>query len=237
MAKVPMEYIGRARAFRARIIDADKEFQERAEGPIHQKFCARLATRPTLRKPETLDLFRQWQTTSTFAHPPFKHSYAKLHYTKRRVEIFDFRLVAVDERNIEWDEDERESGIHLITVRMIAQTGSVHTETKPICSFSLHAMARYYQKAFRATDNGLIGAIWGVLWQALPYLKDPEADWFTLEVPHGGGNWWGRMMNIILTGPDLAEPDDDEEVENHYMLGVKTFFTNDERAARLTQTQ
>jgi hypothetical protein len=219
--RIPSEFIGRARAFRNRVATAeDRCFAEHEV--VYNAFRQRMRHKPSFRRPECLDLLRRWRSIEVFGRAPLD---AVFNYTKRRVEITDFRMICVVSRGRDWAEDARESNVDLALVRLIAETGIEHghveQKVRSLASFSLHALARYYQRAFRPSDEALIDAMWGVMPSVLDIFHGDEQQ-FTIPVPDNGGNWWGRLVTGYRT--DLDAPDWEGEAAD--VLDIRTFYTD-----------
>ena len=70
----------------------------------------------------------------------------------------------------------------------------------PLVTFNLHAMARYFERAFgRADEDGLLAAIWNTLSDVPDILVREEED-FHLPIPEAGGSWHGILVNSSFLG-------------------------------------
>jgi hypothetical protein len=223
--RIPSEFVGRARAFRNRIMASEESFVS-VQDAIYSAFQRRLQRKPSFRQPECIDLLRHWQSSDKLFGQPPGHT-AKMDFSKKRVEIIDFRLLSITTRKAHWAGDARESGVDLTLIRLIGEHrgGYSHVERKlqSIASFSLHALARYYQRAFRPSDDALVMAIWGVITGALALITGDQSE-FSLPVPDNGGNWWGRMVTGYVT--DFDDEEDEGEPEPLDSLDIRTFYTD-----------
>lgn len=210
-SRVPDEFVGRARAFRSRVMAGETEFA-RAFGSIYNAVRHRLERKPTLRGPECLDLIRRWQNTDGFGQ---QHK-ATLFYSKRLVEFADYRLIADQGKYEDWEGNGIEPCVSLSALRLTMYRGRLRWSVESILSFSLHAMGRYYQRAFCPCDGALIDAMWGALPIAIEMVRaDEGTDEYSLPAPGSGGQWFGQIVDSYR----CAKP-----TEVHCSVDVRTFY-------------
>jgi len=212
------EFIGKARAFRERISNAD----ERQFGPVRDAAYAslrrRIRQKPTFREPECQDLLRHWkQAGETYGQLNAPH----MNYSKHAVRFTSVRLLASEGQSDEWTDGERETGITMTMVRLTAdgKEGTVALDAKALAIFSLHALARYYQRAFQSSDDALIAAMWGVLPDIKALITATTVDEFGLPVIAAGGHWFGWINPVMHV-------EDNELIGENDALNVRTFHTD-----------
>ena len=115
-----------------------------------------------------------------------------------------------------------ESGISITMVRLTAdgKEGTVALDAQSLATFSLHALARYYQRAFQSSDDALVAAMWGVLPNIKELITSTTVDEFGLPVVAAGGHWFGWINPVVHMGAN------NELVGQNDALNVRTFHTD-----------
>lgn len=216
--KIPAEFIGKARAFRDRVAAGERQFLV-VRDAIWGALAARQRRKPTFRLPECRDLFRQWQAVKAFGQ--MQRSAASMDFAKKRVEIIDTRLTNVLSQLDIWDKDAREAGLGLSLIQTVADSEGIRQTLHIVASFNLHALARYWQRAFRPSDEALVAAIWGVVPQVMPILRGEQNE-FAIPWPPSGGHWFGQIVCSYSVDHHFVADDNSKPTRE---LGIRTFHT------------
>jgi hypothetical protein len=224
-SRVPPEFLGKARGFGNRILDADNQFMTMRD-ELLARFGARLRRKPTLRLDDCLDGLSRWRALGLFGQPP--ESWAKLEYAKRRVVFSDYRLTTSTGHREEWGEGVSEPGVDLMLVELIFEPreGYAHQDITGVFNVSLHALGRFYQRAFRSSDEVLAAAIWAALGEIKGLPPDENGD-FALPVPVIGGHWFGQRTNTAYVHENAAFDKALYEQAKEFVsvLNIRTYHT------------
>jgi hypothetical protein len=192
MSEVPRQYLGLARAFHTKVHESEQQFiamRNRVWAPL-QRRMDRKPICPSWRRPECIDLFALWSGCPAFGRI---HNYTCWEYTKRRIEYADARLVTTLRR---FPDGGTEPAVSVAIVRLIgdmrferSENGGINTLlAQPINNIvvvGLHALARYFQKAFHPSEAALIVSLWDTFTLARQALQ-PGAFRFAIPVGSGG---------------------------------------------------
>jgi hypothetical protein len=214
--RIPPEIVGKMRAFRMRIQAGEEEWQAHIDTLI-KRLTVRLANRATFRPNECIDLVRAWRTASgrQFGQKPVVDWLGD----KKQFRVEEVRLTLARTRSLAWSDEAFEESICLtqITTMVDGWDADLHRDFHMLVSYSPHALVRYYQKAFHASDAALIEAMWAPMhsFEEMVRTKHGDAD-FAFPIPASGGHWFGTVT--------LFEDPKDEA--GNPVLNVRTFHTD-----------
>ena len=136
--KVPAEFLGKARAFRAKLAAGEVEFSRTRDAALNE-LRDRMVRKPTFRRDDCIDLMRRYRAgRQQFGQTDD----AEFSYDKKRVEVTDIRLVSVTKRREDWDQGE--PGVVLTILRLIADRKvGLRQGVLGVATFGLHALARF----------------------------------------------------------------------------------------------
>lgn len=212
------EFIGKARAIRERIASADERQFGPARDAAYASLRRRIQQKPTFREPECRDLLRHWQQAGeTYG----QINVPRMNYSKHSVRFSTVRLLGTEGQSEDWADGERETGISMAMVHLSAdgKEGTVALNAKSLAIFSLHALARYYQRAFQSSDDALIAAMWGVLPDIKELITATTVDEFGLPVVAAGGHWFGWINPVVHV-------ENNKSIGENDALNVRTFHTD-----------
>lgn len=138
--------------------------------------------------------------------------------SSKRFELCDLRVQATRARSSGW----QDTGVWepAVSVTLVQLALPSEAFKAVLCvSFSMHAMSRFFQRAFRANDEALVAAIWHVCDVGLTRSEDVGDD---VKVPApvaNGGHWYGKVHAVKEAGADYI----------HRFIAVRTFHTFDDR--------
>ena len=113
-------------------------------------------------------------------------AFTTLSFDRCLVETTVVRLAQMKGRHQDWNTEEFEKGVVLLEVSLKATPEDILLTMHPLVTFNLHAMARYFERAFgRADEDGLLAAIWNTLSDVPDILVREEED-FHLPIPEAG---------------------------------------------------
>ena len=196
--KVLPYFVGQARTVYDKIVSADARFNRMVEPQI-KRLSQRRCKKPTFRQPEVLDMYRQRVQAGTDYGQ--SSAFTTLSFDRCLVETTAVRLAQMKGRHQDWNTEESEKGVVLLEVSLKATPEDILLTMHPLVTFNLHAMARYFERAFgRADEDGLLAAIWNTLSDVPDILVREEED-FHLPIPEAGGSWHGILVNSNSSAP------------------------------------
>ena len=188
--RVPIEYVGLARAFRARIADADaiaiKVFQQTS-----QQLMDRARRHPVPRADILSAVARAWRSTV----PAFGRLDQRITLKGKWLSISETRCIPQHYRQAEWEDDAREPGVSVVRIGMsIAPRRELALAMYTLCSASLHALARRYQRGQPTNDDAIIADLHALAAAHERLRVLPEGSGFTVDV--ASGRWLGNVLDI-----------------------------------------
>jgi hypothetical protein len=217
--RITMEFLGKARTFRARVGGEDEQRFSPARDAAYEQLRLRLRRKPSFREPECHDLLRLWQQAGqTYG----QINAPRMQYEKRLVQFRSLRLLSAEGQSEAWADDEREAGLSMAMVQLSAdsKTGLVQLKAQAMATFSLHAMARFYQRAFHASDDTLVSAIWSIMPSIKRLISTTTIDEFGVPVREAGGHWFGWINPVIHVDADGTDRHQGDA------LNVRTFHAD-----------
>lgn len=216
MNYVPPEISGKVRAFRMKISAAEDQWHAHFDTLV-KRLTVRLANRATFRPNECIDMVRAWRTISgrQFGQRPLVDWFGD----KKQFNVKEVRLTLARTRSLAWSDEAFEESICLtqITTIIDGKDADLHQDFHMLAAYSPHALVRYFQKAFHASEAALIEAMWAPLHRMddIVHTKHGEAD-FALAIPDAGGHWFGTVTYF-------EHPTDEDGIP---VLNVRTFHTD-----------
>lgn len=188
---VPAEFIGRARAFRARVGAEDA-----AVGQTILKIMRPLERRrkrsATFRPEQLIDAERQFRQL-----PSAGRLALKIERDKRSLRIEEFRVAAGQFRFCSWTDGATDADIGVVKVNLSAVPwGPVGATGNIVASVSLHALARRFQRGFNTSDEAILSELRELAVRHVA-IAAALADF---SVACDGGSWVGEVAKI-----DVAE--------------------------------
>ena len=242
--RIPSEYLGKARSFRNKIIAADREFVA-MHTRVFNELERRIQHKPSFRASTCTDLLRAWRACRPFGYLP--DLVADLDFSKHQITIRDLRLIASMERNADWKEGYLEDSIAVTEFRLVGKSKktpegalcSLRWHLNMVASFSLHALARYYQRAIRPSDDALISSMYATTLAPPSIMRKDRDDMFmpfAIPFEAAEGHWFGevKLMHPI-------EPEEQGIPAEQPTLCIRTFHEgppgppDDETIARLSR--
>jgi hypothetical protein len=186
--KVPAEFVGKARVFRSRMIAATTGVGLQMNA-ISQYSFGLYRRRNAAPRPEHLvAIEQQWRSI-----PPAGCLRLTVRRDRRSMSIEDTRITATTSKNIEWG-DASEKSICLIESSLALTKRHAETMTTTLAAVSLHALGRWYQRAFTTHGTAMMLDL-ALVVRAVPTL-DPNAT--DVELPSGnGGSWRGAIVETL----------------------------------------
>jgi hypothetical protein len=190
--RVPAEFVGKARVFRSSIIAATTGVGSQMRA-ISQFSFGLYKRRNTAPRPEHLvAIEQQWRSI-----PPAGCLRLTVRRDKRSMSIEDTRITATTSKNVEWG-DGSEKSICLVESSLALTKRHAETTATTLAAVSLHALGRWYQRAFTTNDIAMLRDL-ALVVKAVPAL-DPSAT--DVEVPSGnGGSWRGAIVETLNGKP------------------------------------
>ena len=186
MNHVAAEFVGRARAFRARI-GAEDDAVGRNVLEIMKPLKARRRRSATFRPEALIDAERQ------FRHLPSAGRLTlKVDRDKSGLLIEEFRAAAGDFRFVSWLDGATDADIGICRVILEAKSwGPVYTSCDVAVSVSLHALARRFQRGFDTSDGAILSEFQRI---ALQYVGIAAA-LGDFAIAGDGGAWVGEVAS------------------------------------------
>jgi hypothetical protein len=179
---VPAEFVGLARAFRARI---GAEAVGRSILDIMRPLQARRRKSATFRPADLQDAERQFRNL-----PSAGRLTLKIDRDRKGLLIEEIRAASGQFRFCEWADDAMDLDVGIVQVSLEAVSwGRIGAFANIIVSVSLHALARRYQRGFDTGDGAILAEL-----KALALRHAEIADSMTdFAVPGDGGSWAGEV--------------------------------------------
>lgn len=216
--RIPSEIVGKVRAFRSRLQAGEDEWQARLDTVI-ARLTTRLEKRMTFRPNECIDIVRAWRTANgqQFGQRPLVDWLGD----KKQFCVKELRLGLSKSRAYGWADDAFEDTICLIAVTTVVdgRDARLDQNISVLVSYSPHALMRFYQRAFGASDATLIDALWAPLHCKDKIIRTTRGESF--PIPATGGHWFG-MVTLLF-----EDEDDPKEEEGMPVLNIRTFHTHE----------
>lgn len=133
----------------------------------------------------------------------------------RKIEILECRLVPAIARCINWSEGNTETCVDLAVLTLDTLDGVHFAQLyRSLCTFSAHALGRFYQRAFSNSDEAAIDSMWSVL-PAVKELLANGALSFACEFAAGGA-WRGYVG--VRQGTKLRS--------NYRAMSARSFYSS-----------
>jgi hypothetical protein len=186
--KVPAEFVGKARVFRSHMIAATTGVGIQMNA-ISQYSFGLYKRRNAAPRPEHLvAIERQWRSI-----PQAGCLRLTVRRDKRSMSIEDTRITATTSKNTQWG-DRSEKSICLIESSLALTKRHAETTATTLAAVSLHALGRWYQRAFTTNDTAMLLDL-ALVVKAVPTL-DPNA--VDVELPsENGGSWRGAIVETL----------------------------------------
>lgn len=185
--KVPAEFVGKARVFRASMKAATAGVGPQMWAISEYSFGLYKRRNSAPRPEHLLAIEQRWRSIPTAGCLRLT-----VRRDKRSMSIKDTRVTATTANNPEWG-DAFETGICLIESSLVLTRRHVETKATILAAVSLHALGRGYQRAF-AINHGAIMLDLALLAAAVPALAANATD-LAVQSPNGG-SWRGAIVQM-----------------------------------------
>lgn len=118
--------------------------------------------------------------------------------TKTSLMIRELRIISAESRLDDWDEEKFEPGFAIVAMQLEVAPPRFRFDPVVLCSVSLHGMARWFQRSFCCTREGLIDNLRPL---ALAATDERLAIPGDFEVPAGDGRWAGLVLELTDRQP------------------------------------
>lgn len=194
-ASVPREYLGRARLLRQKLERADDAIV-RQHSILGRRFAARQARgKITLRPSMIRDV--EAEINAAIAAQFGQRLPCIVTATKKHTRFSTLRLITHSAQGADWEGDldtNWEDGVELVALFLCADREGIHQIIRPLATWNLHALGRFYQRSFKNSETDLLDALWAVVPQ-FKEAMDAEDEDFGLATP-AGGRWFGHKTDI-----------------------------------------
>jgi hypothetical protein len=186
--KVPAEFVGKARVFRSRMIAATTGVGMQMNA-ISQYSFGLYKRRNTAPRPEHLvAIEQQWRSI-----PPAGCLRLTVRRDKRSMSIEDTRIAATTSKNTQWG-DASEKSICIVESSLALMKRHAETTATTLAAVSLHALGRWYQRAFSTNDIAMMLDL-ALVVKAVSTL-DPNV--IDVDLPsENGGSWRGAIVETL----------------------------------------
>lgn len=181
---VPFEFVGRARAFRARV-GAEDDAVGRSILEIMAPLDRRRRKSKTFRPADLIDSERAYR-----ALPSAGRLSLKIHRDKHGLKIEELRCAAGRVRFCSWADDALDPDIGIMRIELQAQSwGPAFVAGNLIASLCLHSLGRRFQRGIRTDDATILAELKQI---ALCQPDIVEANG-AFSIPGDGGSWVGEV--------------------------------------------
>jgi hypothetical protein len=191
--RVPPEFTGMARAFRARIMESDLALQP-AMSEIAAYANEIIQRRRTYRPEHFAGIERQWRLTI----PETGRIGYATERTKDSLTIADIRLFSSCFRRLSWHDDAYENSLSMMIYSGRFMPGQANIKSLPLSAISLHALARRYQRSFDNADIAVFRDLSYIALNVKGLLGLPS-----FRQPAGNGAWLGDT--VLATYHDIEQ--------------------------------
>jgi hypothetical protein len=199
--KVPAEFLGKARVFRANMISAVSGVGAQMAAIRDYSFGLYKRRNSPPRPWHLLEIEQKWRSM-----PAAGCLRLAVQRDKRSMLIADTRITAAKAKNLEWG-GASEISICLVESSLALSKRQVETKAATVAAVSLHAMGRWYQRAFATNDYAMMHDL-ALVVTAASALVTEAADAVRVPSPNGG-SWRGAVV---------------ETLEGNRIVNVRTFL-------------
>jgi hypothetical protein len=186
---VAPEFVGKARAFRARILDAALVTGPLMRAATDDAFRT-YARRNSGPRPEYLiDLERRWR-----AIPSTGCLALSIGRDRREMTLVDVRLTGGVGSNSQWGPDAHEMAICIVENTLTLTKRAAETKNVMLGALSLHALGRWHARCVDPSEAALLRDITLIANAAPAELSTPAGCAFKL--PTNGGAWFGSITAL-----------------------------------------
>jgi hypothetical protein len=190
--RVPAEFVGKARVFRDRMIAATTGVGMQMNAISQYSFGLYKRRNAAPRPEHLIAIEQQWRSIS-----PGGCLRLTVRRDRRSMSIADTRITATTSKNIEWG-DASEKSICLIESSLALTKRHAETMTTTLAAVSLHALGRWYQRAFTTNDTAMMLDL-ALVVKTVPTLDPGATD---VELPSGNG---GSSRGAIVENVERKE--------------------------------
>lgn len=198
---IPAEFKGRVKLLLRRIVDDNQPHLVLRNRIVQGEMCPRWMKHATFRENKLKAQVEELRATDERAFSTREAGYCQLtsHDRKfRKIEVLECRLVPAISRCIDWSDGNTETGVDLALLSLDTLDGIHFAQLyRSLCTFSAHALGRFFQRAFDNSDTAAVDAMWA----ALPHVADLLARGctsFDVECAAGGA-WHGYVGKRLGT--------------------------------------
>ena len=181
-ARIPVEFVGLARAFRSEVLRIDKQM-DCALATLTAPLRARLARHPRLRHEMIAGTTRLYGMMVPAA---FRIGAVKVMKDRAEFCISEARLTATWLHDDAWGDAERESGVALCRFVLVVHDRRLREHWHPMAIVSLHALARRVERSSERDHDALL--------RDLSLLVD-TGDVVGERIDTPNGFWLGRVTD------------------------------------------
>jgi hypothetical protein len=190
--RVPQQFIVKAAKLRDEIRASNSIYQTVSD-QILAHFRPKPGFQPYPRRTQIAALSNAW-----WQLPAFGRLRLMRNLTKGCLRIVEARCIPVNARQPTWDAEEPGLMINLRTITVEPPIFAEQSMTLAVVG--VHALARYFQRSFDGTDNGLFNDLAPVGFRYPDIIKEGRTE-FHIET-ESGGTWAGQLVagpeNLIL---------------------------------------
>jgi hypothetical protein len=199
---VPFEFVGLARAFRARVTLDDGIVTKTLPQLLQTILARRRRRHRKLREDVCKDFVRTWGATI-----PRRYCLgSSASFRKGRLQVQEIRVTSLKFQDDRWQSRSSEPGLGIIALDLDSDN-QIPFQYSTIAILSLHAIGRWYERAAgQRTDQALVETL-------APLVSAKNYDAALERVMAGSGHWRGDVRK--LTGISLDE--------HETVLDVRTF--------------
>ena len=126
--------------------------------------------------------------------PAFGRASQKVLLERKWLSIVETRCIPQHYRQAEWEDDAREPGVSVVRIGMsIAPRRELSLAMYTLCSASLHALARRYQRGHPTSDDAIIADLHALAAAYERLRGPPEGSGFAVDA--ASGQWLGNALD------------------------------------------
>ena len=187
---MPAEFVGKARAFRSRIADADAVAIQIIQQTT-QQLIERQRRHPVPRTDTLASIARAWRVQV----PAFGRASQEITLERKSLSIVEVRTCPQHYRAATWKDDALEPGLIVVRVSLaIAPHEKLSLAMHTLAAISLHGLGRRYQRGADTSDAAIIADIRALAAAHERLVKLPEDTRFDVALP--GGRWLGTVLDV-----------------------------------------
>jgi hypothetical protein len=192
---VPAQFLGLARAYRARLAAQDADTASRFDA-VAGALRSCLMRRPTVRPERLTDAARAWQNNTG----PGRLRLEIVKSTKT-LDVREIRVTAAVGRFDGWAKDVTEPGIAIIGLQLEVGRRRFRFDDAMLVGLSLHALARRFQRGFDNSAGALAEDFRALAAMVTDTVLDSGGG---VEIAVSGGRWAGVVMETAPGARVLA---------------------------------